>query len=731
MELSSSEASGESNSPAPLNLQPQDEIPVASDIQNDRTIVNNSSQTEFPLNFSPHYVRDWDATAAFRELYQNWKDAIIETYKLDLASFQPVYKEDGRQICVTVPKKQGRSEALGFIQYNKSSQKVTLANSCARIEPEALQFGQTTKRGKAQLAGCHGEGLKLAAMVMSREDYNVCVETNNTHWNFSLTESSQFLCIVSSRQAAIPKRKPNPGREMARFTSRIWRDVTVVIGPGHKHKSSSQGVPLEQFKKWLDVSLEIRGYSYPGSIIETDHGDLIMEPRYYGKIFLKGLLLPSSISEPRPFRLGYNFVQGEVNRDRKRLVNRHQEADIVRKIWESAIQKNEGLILPLYVNIWRNFPRAPDIEFAEELLESTTRLLIWKHLLKIADSRKFYFCQKTGTKSIGVITNILGKEPVGLPDALWNLLRGSVPIRTADEQRIHMFQSATACEYPKTLFGMTIWRALKASLAFCSYPSNIDIVRSDSQIELLVDHARQSVTLNEHVFDIGRTHKFPCRISSFASNGPFVCDHVIEELFTMVHDEMSKLASSVISYERRRFQMRVVKARLRVMPRDIALHAGSGLGTIRVTWEDAETESFTKQYGNTIVYHVVLHGEKCASVINHMLHGDKVTNLLIDRASCGCFQKFTTQNRKWVEFTSLDSCRKYFPMVAVNQRTAFYGHPPSARCYSELQESPRQEITEAQISQINHVAETDYRMQLMMLELQNKRRAIAASMGQQ
>lgn len=26
----------------------------------------------FPLSISPSYVKDWDAVAAFRELYQNW-----------------------------------------------------------------------------------------------------------------------------------------------------------------------------------------------------------------------------------------------------------------------------------------------------------------------------------------------------------------------------------------------------------------------------------------------------------------------------------------------------------------------------------------------------------------------------------------------------------------------------------------------------------------------------------
>jgi hypothetical protein len=74
------------------------------------------------------------------------------------------------------------------------------------------------------------------------------------------------------------------------------------------------------------------------------------------------IFLGSSISEPRAFKLGYSFVQGDVNRDRQRLVNRQQEADLLRKIWESAIRKNESLILPIYVNILWDIPRSPDVE---------------------------------------------------------------------------------------------------------------------------------------------------------------------------------------------------------------------------------------------------------------------------------------------------------------------------------------------------------------------------------
>jgi hypothetical protein len=63
-----------------------------------------------------------------------------------------------------------------------------------------------------------------------------------------------------------------------------------------------------------------------------------------------------------------------------------------------------------------------------------------------------------------------------------------VPIRTADEEQVEMFRNATGCEPPKTVFAMTVQRALKASLALCRYPSSIEFVHSeDSNIAMLTD----------------------------------------------------------------------------------------------------------------------------------------------------------------------------------------------------------------------------------------------------
>ncbi|KAF9888554.1 hypothetical protein FE257_008485 [Aspergillus nanangensis] len=145
-----------------------------------------------------------------------------------------------------------------------------------------------------------------------------------------------------------------------------------------------------------------------------------------------------------------------------------------------------------------------------------------------------------------------------------------------------------------------------------------------------------------------------------------------------------------MTYERQRRDMRLTKAMIRLMPRDIALHASTTSSAFLVTWKDGETEAFSTRYGHSIMYHIVLHEEKCASLMSHLAHSYPA-DPRDERANCGCLQKFATQNQKGVGFLSpsLDALKRYFPMIAVNRKGGFYGHPPKARSWLDLQKISR------------------------------------------
>ena len=97
------------------------------------------------------------------------KDGIIETFNLSRSQFAPRYEEDNKFITVTVFSRAStwlNSRILGFIRFFKDSGKLIIANANAQLQPGDLQLGQSSKGYNNNVIGCHGEGFKLAALVL-------------------------------------------------------------------------------------------------------------------------------------------------------------------------------------------------------------------------------------------------------------------------------------------------------------------------------------------------------------------------------------------------------------------------------------------------------------------------------------------------------------------------------------------------------------------------------------
>lgn len=57
---------------------------------------------------------------------------------------------------------------LGFIRFREKEGDLELTNFKAQLSRKALDLGVTSKRMKANQAGTHGEGFKVASLVMAR-----------------------------------------------------------------------------------------------------------------------------------------------------------------------------------------------------------------------------------------------------------------------------------------------------------------------------------------------------------------------------------------------------------------------------------------------------------------------------------------------------------------------------------------------------------------------------------
>jgi hypothetical protein len=96
---------------------------------------------------------------------------------------------------------------------------------------------------------------------------------------------------------------------------------------------------LYQFTEMLKVTLHINP---PANIIRTKHGDLIRDPEYQGRMYLRGLLLPGGGVSGKPYAYGYNFVDGTTTRDRDALTVSGEESSKINPVWATVIRENES-----------------------------------------------------------------------------------------------------------------------------------------------------------------------------------------------------------------------------------------------------------------------------------------------------------------------------------------------------------------------------------------------------
>ena len=207
--------------------------------------------------------------------------------------FRPVVIETPTQIHITIHRDtegdgDQSQELLGFIRFNQKAGSVELTNFQAELERKHLLVGWSTKRGHDQFAGCHGEGFKIAAMVMRREGHSVRFTASEYYWNFRLRgrDRSYLACRLSQAKVeAVEKKKQDFAARRAKpkfkrgLTSNIWEDVTVKIGKAR----GEWGVYIseEEFRSWLRVAIDLDPPLLT-DIVQTGAGDLIKDARFEG-----------------------------------------------------------------------------------------------------------------------------------------------------------------------------------------------------------------------------------------------------------------------------------------------------------------------------------------------------------------------------------------------------------------------------------------------------------------
>lgn len=354
--------------------------------------------------------------------FPNRRDAIIETNRITSEDLC-VYREEApapRQIEIVYKAFQRGADTgeveqcLGFIRFKGSNGagKIDMVNMNSTLQPWHLELGGTSKHGGEDQAGAHGEGLKLAALVLMRRAQNNRVRccSGGFNWTFSFNQHGSL--VVALHRIKKARKQGGEAQEPRKSTYKIAvpevaadRDVHFIIGEKRMGRDET-GVKVEQlrvqrtaFETWTKVALFLsQGDDEDAKLVHTYWGDLLTAENLRGNIYLKGLLLckgaksRSASLTGRPLWFGYNFKYGQTNRERESVSTAYQESKAMCDILSGALSKKPEMIGAL-VDILNNTETDyADVACAESYWPRDVGISIRAYLLRGEFANRWLYC---------------------------------------------------------------------------------------------------------------------------------------------------------------------------------------------------------------------------------------------------------------------------------------------------------------------------------------------------
>lgn len=183
----------------------------------------------------------------------------------------------------------------------------------------------------------------------------------------------------------------------------VDNDVCVRIGEARDIRSAkyltgqSRKTPqihIKELYKWFEYILDLHPDRTDANIIKTTRGDLLLEERFAGSLFLRGLLLPGGSASPKELRYSYNFVGGSVDRDRRSMGNHAQEARHILDIWRAAlldhsVECDKKTLVSNFVEMLLEDKTADSNGFLKGSADKPLATMVWAELRRSFDGKKF------------------------------------------------------------------------------------------------------------------------------------------------------------------------------------------------------------------------------------------------------------------------------------------------------------------------------------------------------
>lgn len=246
--------------------------------------------TKYELTISTNYVPEWTYVEALRELFQNALDQQIEN------------PDNGM-----------------VFDYNPAEGIVTIANKTSSLKLESLLLGATTKADNNATIGQHGEGYKIAFMVLLREGKKIIVHNFglNQEWEVRLVKSRRFGgCLV-----------PTVFVEKKTF----WNKV-----PDHDLTIEIIGITSDEWEEIETKNLHLKRRNKAVVEYETNIGRILLDEDESGRIYVKGLYVCTNPN----FKYGYDFEPSQIQLDRDRkLIGDSNLSMKTSALWSMVFQR--------------------------------------------------------------------------------------------------------------------------------------------------------------------------------------------------------------------------------------------------------------------------------------------------------------------------------------------------------------------------------------------------------
>jgi hypothetical protein len=245
-------------------------------------------------------------------------------------------------------------------KYNASTKTLLLSNKGVTLKRETLILGGTDKEKDDRLIGQHGEGLKLALMILAREGF-----------------------IVHVRNGRSERWKP-----MFEY-SKQWKDRVLMIDVSEIDRQIESfdvevlGVDEEL---WNAVKERFLKLNPPKHMDHTYRGDLIVDPAFVGKIFVNGVY--SCFLER--IRAGYNLSKIDTGRDRRIPLQDDIDTEMA-MIWNQIVEHQVDRVHEVF-------------DMLNDGTTSEVSGLKWYGGDKFNKALSEEFCRRYGNDTIPVIT---------------------------------------------------------------------------------------------------------------------------------------------------------------------------------------------------------------------------------------------------------------------------------------------------------------------------------------